>query len=47
MTVVLAPDGDADGPSVEFTLAVTQMDGRRAAWFRISRAPLPEAVPDV
>jgi putative hemolysin len=47
VTVVLAPDGDADGPSVEFTLAVTQMDGRRAAWFRISRAPLPEAVPDV
>ena len=47
VTVVLAPDGDADGPSVELTLAVTQMDGRRAAWFRISRAPLPEAVPDV
>ena len=47
VSVVLVPEGDADGQPVRFTLAVTQMDGRRAAWFALGRAPLPEAVPDV
>ena len=47
VSVVLVPEGDADGQPVRFTLAVTQMDGRRAAWFALGRAALPEAVPDV
>ena len=45
--VWIVPEGDADGQPVRFTLAVTQMDGRRAAWFALGRAALPEAVPDV
>ena len=46
VSVVLAPEGDAEGQPVRFTLTVTQMDGRRAAWFGLARAALPEAVPD-
>lgn len=46
VSVVLAPEGDAEGQPVRFTLTVTQMDGRRAAWFGLARAALPDAVPD-
>lgn len=40
VTVRLHPERDPEGPPARLTLEVTQLDGRRAAWFALRREPL-------
>ncbi len=46
VSVALRPEGDREGTPAVLTLTVTQLDGRRAAWFSLRREAAPDGEAD-